>query len=57
VLRATLERALAESFVFSFRAVMLVAATLAVLSAVCAAITIRPARRPHPLLARRHILE
>jgi EmrB/QacA subfamily drug resistance transporter len=57
VLRATLERALAESFVFSFRAVMLVAATLAVLSAVCAAITIRPARRRHPLLARRHILE
>jgi hypothetical protein len=44
-MRATLARALTESFVSSFRVMMLVAAALAVLSAVCAALTIGPSRR------------
>jgi hypothetical protein len=44
-LQATLARALADSFVSSFRVVMLVAAAVAVLSAVCAALTIGPVRR------------
>lgn len=47
-LRAMLAQALAESFVSSFRVVMLVAAALAVLGAVCAALTIgrRDSGRP-----------
>jgi hypothetical protein len=62
-MRATLTRALTESFVSSFRVVMLVAAALAVLSAMCAALTTGPARkdlagRGHPgSLAARHIRE
>ncbi len=43
-LQGPLARALADSFVSSFRVVMLVAAALALLSAVCAALTIDPAR-------------
>jgi hypothetical protein len=43
-LKARLPRDLAESFVSSFRVIMLTAAALAVLSAVCAALTI--GRRP-----------
>ena len=43
-LQPMLTRALAESFVWSFRVVMLVAAALAVSSAACAALTIGPAR-------------
>ncbi len=43
-MQATLARALDESFVSSFRVVMLLAAALAVLSAVCAALTIAPGR-------------
>jgi hypothetical protein len=62
-LQATLARALADSFVSSFRVVMLVAAGLAVLSAVCAALTIGPQRgrsagRGRPgLLAARQVPE
>jgi len=40
--RATAMRALAESFLESFRVTMLVAAGLALLSAVCARLTIEP---------------
>ena len=51
-LRATLDQAVAESFVSSFRAVMLAATAVAVLSAVCAALTITTprlaGRPPHP---------
>jgi EmrB/QacA subfamily drug resistance transporter len=62
-MHATLTRALTESFVSSFRVVMLLAAALAVLSAVCAALTTGsarkdPAGRGHPgSLAARHIRE
>jgi hypothetical protein len=61
--QAVLARALADSFVSSFRVVMLVAAALAVLSAVCAALTIGPPRRDSAgrgrpgLVAARHIPE
>lgn len=44
--RQVLERALHESFVQSFRLTMLIAAALALLSALCAALTIRP-KSPH----------
>jgi EmrB/QacA subfamily drug resistance transporter len=44
--RATLARALKESFVSSFRLTMLIAASLALLSALCAALTISPMHRP-----------
>jgi EmrB/QacA subfamily drug resistance transporter len=43
--RIELTRALHESFVWSFRIIMLVAAGLALLSALCAWLTIGPARR------------
>lgn len=48
-LRATLQRVLAEAFVASFRVTMLLAAAMAVLGAVCAAITIRAAPPPRHL--------
>jgi hypothetical protein len=45
--RETVARALEESFVWSFRLTMLIAAGLALLSALCAALTIGPApKRP-----------
>jgi len=64
-MQAMLAQALADSFVSSFRVVMLVAAALAVLSAVCAALTIGPAQRGSAgprharpvLLAARHVPE
>jgi EmrB/QacA subfamily drug resistance transporter len=55
-LQALLARALAESFVSSFRVVMLVAAALALLSAVCAALTIGAPRRDSAVAAR-HVPE
>ena len=43
--RRTLQHLLAESFVSSYRVVMLVAAALALAAAVCAALTIDSGRR------------
>jgi hypothetical protein len=45
-----LEKVLDESFVRSFRAAMLVAAGLALTSALCAGLMIRPLRRNSPVL-------
>jgi hypothetical protein len=55
-MQAVLARALADSFVSSFRVVMLVAAGLAVLGAVCAALTIGAPRRDSAVAAR-HVPE
>ncbi len=46
--RQLLERALDEAFVRSFRVTMLIAAALALASAVCAALMIGPTRKPAP---------